>query len=82
MENSKFVTSGNAAWLVGIIFTILAMLFGGCRNYAPEGDFVIDEIVVRETMLSYCNYYIKDDDLVFVDSCGKWNIGDTITIKW
>jgi hypothetical protein len=71
-------------WIyVFMFFVLLGCIFGGCDyNYAPEGDFVVNEIKQCRNSSTFCNYFIKDDDLVFCDSCGKWNIGDTITIKW
>lgn len=67
---------------LSILICFLVTIIGCEYNFAPEGDFVIRKIDTRGTSTLYCNYFIKNKDLVFVDSCGKWNIGDTITIKW
>lgn len=76
------ILQGNAFWIALVVFTILGILFSGCDyNYAPKGKFIVDQIVQNNTEPD-CNYHVKPNDLVFRDSCGKWNIGDTITISW
>lgn len=83
LEESETIQNG---WGLYIALTIILLMwfgFSGCEyNFAPQGDFVIRKIDTRANSTLYCNYFIKDEDFVFVDSCGKWNIGDTITIKW
>lgn len=81
--NNEFVNKGNAFWLVAILFTILSCLLGGCDyNYAPKGAYIVEKVEQSRYQPFKCRYFVKDDDIVFWDSCGKWNIGDTIIIKW
>lgn len=82
MKNLKLELGGIA---IAFILTtlILMLMFSGCEyDYAPEGKFVVNEINQSRYTNYICNYHVKEGDLVFKDSCGKWNIGDTIIIKW
>jgi hypothetical protein len=82
MKNITNLESGWAFIIAASLFIVLSAIFGGCNNYAPKGDFVVDEITQSLSEPINCIYYVKDRDIVFWDSCGKWNIGDTIVIKW
>lgn len=82
MKNLKLELGGIA---IAAIFTmlILMLLFSGCDyNYAPKGAYAVERIEQSRYQPLKCRYFVEEDDLVFMDSCGKWNIGDTITIKW
>lgn len=84
---SNFVTSGRAAWLVAVIFVILAILFSGCNYINVSNPQVISD--TRKDSGNTCIYYwnaTKADDpkninCSFRDTCYKYMIGDTVIFK-
>lgn len=86
----NIITSGKAAYIVIILFTLLAMIFGGCidSSYTNE-PYVIKKILPlypkadNPTICIYSDFNQQNWEII--DSCFKYNVGDTIRLtsqKW
>ena len=74
-------TIQNNAWIIVIIlFTILAMVFGGCSNdIITDKKYIVEKIV--KTKDEMCWFSDKNEFWCITDYCYKYNVGDTIRIK-
>ena len=61
---------------------IIAVLFMGCNDYSPmDNKYPIIIKSISKSSDNLCSYYGKENtafDFVFRDTCGKFQIGDTI----
>ncbi len=83
MENSEYVKSGKAAYLVAVLFIVLALMFSGCNETNPVGLYKVHNC--RQWGNNYCRYELRplsgEEDLFIKDTCGLYNVGDTLWFK-
>lgn len=77
----KKLTSWDIAFIVFVLFTILACIFSGCADtYYPNTKLVVGKISYKNNS-NICKYSdIYEEEWIVFDSCSKWNIGDTINV--